>query len=161
MTKGGFFFKSLGLAALFVVLAIVVVNYRSYISFIGADYPFFDKLKILFLIFWGSFNSTSPKDVSMLLLTAVLFGVNMELVLRKITFLKGQKSVGLTFGVGIVSVAATGCASCGLSLVSLVGIAGVLTLLPFKGFELYLLSIGILMVSIIYNLNSIYKTCKL
>lgn len=159
--RNNFILKSLAFSFLFIFLAVTLINYKSYISFITADYPFIPKIQILFLIFFGSFVSMAQVDVILLFVTAILFGVNLELIVRKIAFLKNQTSLGLTFGVGIISIAVTGCASCGLSIISFVGIAGVIAFLPFGGLGLYALSIGILLTSLFYNLNTLVKVCKL
>lgn len=159
--RNNFILKSLAFSFLFIFLAVTLINYKSYISFITADYPFIPKIQILLLIFFGSFVSMAQVDVILLFVTAILFGVNLELIVRKIAFLKNQTSLGLTFGVGIISIAVTGCASCGLSIISFVGIAGIIAFLPFGGLGLYALSIGILLASLFYNLNTLVKVCKL
>ncbi len=161
ITRNNFIVKSLLFSLLFSLLAVTVINYKSYISFAGADYPILSMLYILFLIFIGSFASLSRIDMVLLFITAVLFGVNIELVASKIAFLRNEKTLGFTFGAGFISLAATGCASCGLSLVSVAGLAGVIALLPFHGAELYLLSIGILLVSLFYNLQTLARVCKI
>lgn len=159
--RNNFILKSLAFSFLFIFLAVTLINYKSYISFITADYPFIPKIQILLLIFFGSFVSMAQVDVILLFGAAILFGVNLELIIRKIAFLKNQTSLGLTVGVGIISIAVTGCASCGLSIISFVGVAGVIAFLPFGGLGLYALSIGILLASLFYNLNTLVKVCKL
>ena len=83
------------------------------------------------------------------------------MVVEKVKFLKKRNNLKITLGAGIISIAAAGCASCGLSLVSIVGLGGVLAALPFRGFELYLASVAILLLSLYYNLSSLYKVCKI
>lgn len=142
-------------------LATILINYKSYTSFLFNDYPLLAKTKIIFLIFAGTFQAMGVRDVFLLLIIAFLFGVNIALVINKITFLKKQGSVHLTFGVGLLTLVATGCASCGLSLVSLVGLTGVLVALPFHGLELYILSFFILLTSLFYNLQTLVVVCKI
>lgn len=161
LKKPTFFIKSCLLSLLFILTALLFLNLKSYTSFLSADYPFFAKLNILFLITVGSFSAITFFDAVFLLVTAILFGVNMALVIEKIKILRKSSSLKLTFGVGIVSLAATGCASCGLSLASLVGLGGVIALLPFGGIELYTLSIILLVCILFYNLNSYAKICKI
>lgn len=83
------------------------------------------------------------------------------MVIEKVKFLKKRNNLKITLGAGIISIAAAGCASCGLSLVSIVGLGAALASLPFKGFELYIVSIVILLLSLYYNLSSLYKVCKI
>lgn len=159
--KRFFILKALIIALLFILFALAVLNYKSYVSFLFADYPLFAKLHILFLITIGSFSAVSFQDVLFLFITAVLFGMNIELVLRKIKIMKTAGSLRLTVGAGIVSLAATGCASCGLSLASLAGLTGVVVLLPFGGLELYVFSVFLLTGLLFYNLHALVKACKI
>ena len=119
-----------------------------------ADYDFLGKVKVLLYIFLGSLYALSIRD-------AILFGANVELVLRKIKFLASYGSLHITLGTGLITLAATGCASCGLSLASVVGLGGVLALLPFQGVELYVASILILLASLFYNLHTLVKVCNI
>lgn len=139
----------------------ILINYRSYLSFIEADYDLLGKSKVLFLIFTGSFQAISSRDVLLLIITSLLFGINVELVLRKAKFLASIGGLHVAFGTGIVSLVATGCASCGLSIASIVGLSAALAALPFGGLELYFASIIILVVSLFYNLHSLVKVCKI
>lgn len=156
-----FFLKSILWAFLFLFLALFLLNLKSYISFIGADYPLLSRLNILFLITTGSFSAITLLDAIFLFLTAFLFGVNTELVVEKIKTLKKSGSLNLTFGAGIITLAATGCASCGLSLASIAGLTGVIVLLPFGGVEFYILSLGILLSLLFYNTNMLIKACSI
>lgn len=161
ITKRYFYLKALFFSFCFLILATILLNYKSYLSFITADYPLFPKLNILWLIFIGSLSTLELRDILFLLITAFLFGINMELVLRKLKFLKKRGGLHITLIGGLLTITATGCASCGLSLASIVGLGGVIALLPFGGFELYILSITILTASLFYNLHSYAKACRI
>lgn len=101
------------------------------------------------------------KDVVFLIITALLFGLNMQLVLRKLKFLKKRGGLHITFISGLLTLTATGCATCGLSLASIVGLGGAIALLPFGGVELYIVSLLILLISLFYNLHQFVRACKL
>lgn len=159
--KRKFIVKALLATFVYAALSILLVNYKSFISFGRSEYDLFPKLKILLLIFFGSFQALSTRDTILLLTTALLFGINIELVFRKLKFLASYGNLHVTIGTGLISIAATGCASCGLSLASIVGLGGVLALLPFHGLELYILSIIVLTVSLFYNLQTLVKVCKI
>jgi len=139
----------------------ILVNYKSYFSFLQSDYAFLAKVKIFLIIFIGSFQAITSLDLFLLTTVALLFGVNMQLVFRKIKFLSSAGGLHLTFGVGLLTLAATGCASCGLSIASVVGLSAVLASLPFQGLELYMISILILSASLFYNLHTLVKVCKI
>lgn len=148
-------------ALMALLFAFFVLNLTSYVTFLSANYPLFSKITILYYITIGSFSAISKTDSFFLVITCLLVGVNTALVVEKIKALKQSKSLKLTFGAGIVSLAATGCASCGLSLASVVGLTGVLVALPFGGIELYSLSVMVLLGILFYNLNSYRKVCGL
>jgi len=105
-------------------------------------------------------GTVSKIDLILLSMSGFLFGLNLTIVLRKLNFLRKQGGLKLTLGAGIVSIVATGCASCGLSVVSLIGLGSVVGLLPFRGTELYFLGIIILVVSLFYNLHAYSIACK-
>jgi len=159
--KNNFIVKSFFVAALYVIASILLINYKSFLSFGMSEYALFPKLKILILIFFGSFQALTTRDTILLLLTAILFGINVELVLRKIKFLASYGNLHVTIGTGLITIAATGCASCGLSIASIVGLGGALALLPFHGLELYVVSIIVLTLSLFYNLQTLVKVCKI
>jgi len=153
-------FSVLALSTLFILFSFVIINYKSYASFVFASYPFFAKLKIISLIFIGTFYATSPIDIVFLTVMAVLFGINMTMVINKFSLLKRKGNLRIMFGTGIVSIAAAGCASCGLSFASLIGISAALTILPFGGVELYIIAIILLLISFYFNLKQLIKVCK-
>lgn len=161
LTKRFFYLKALFFAFYFIILATVLLNYKSYWSFITADYDLLPKLNILWLIFMGSLSTLEAKDILFLTITALLFGLNMELVLRKLNFLRTRGGLHVTLIGGLLTITATGCASCGLSLASLVGLGGAIALLPFGGVELYFVSILILFASLLYNLHVYVKACDI
>lgn len=159
--KRNFVLKSLFASFFYVTTSILLINYKSFISFGLADYTFLGKIKVLFFILVGSFQALDVRDATLLVIVSVLFGLNAELVLRKIRFLASYGSLHITFGTGLITLAATGCASCGLSLASLVGLGGALAALPFGGLELYIASILILTWSLFFNLDALVKACKI
>jgi len=89
------------------------------------------------------------------IIIAILFGVNMAMIAYFIRKRKAVLSGGSFFasiggvGSGIVGI---GCAACGSfvlgAILSVVGAAGVIALLPLKGKEFGILSVGLLFASI-------------
>lgn len=159
--KRNFILKSLFFSVSYVVFSMFIINFQNFVSFLTSNYDLLAKVKIVTLLYLGSFMSISLKDLILLSLTSLLFGLNLELVLRKLKFISSQGNLHLTFGAGLITLAATGCASCGLSIASIVGLSAVLAALPFGGVELYALSIIILLVSLLYNLHVLIKVCKI
>lgn len=156
-----FIVKSIAWGLLYLNLALFSTNYKNVLSILGTDYSFPSKISILWTLFWGAFSTITPLDVVLLCAASLLFGMNLALVLRKIKFLARQGSLRLTFGAGLITLVATGCASCGLSFISLFGLGGIISILPFGGVELYFISILLLTFLLFYNLDSYTKACKL
>ena len=155
-----FLFQSLFFAAFYIGLAMILLNSLNLFSVWSSNYSVASKFKIFYILLLGTFRTISTIDIILLLIIAVLFGMNLSLVIQKINFIRREKNLKITLGTGLISLASAGCASCGLSIVSFIGIGGVLALLPFGGMELYLLSIVILAASFTYNLNAIYIACR-
>lgn len=156
-----FFLKSILFALLFVAISTTLVNIQNFWEFSTANYPLLPKLKILGLLFIGSFQTISTLDLTLLGIVGILFGMNIIIIIRKIKFLKTQGGIKLTAGAGILSIATAGCASCGLSVISLFGLGGAIAILPFGGTELYFVAIAALLLSLRYNLKAIYKACNI
>lgn len=156
-----FLLKSLLFGLIYFVIALVLFDYRTYESVLSQSYAFTAKLNITSIIFMGSFSILGARDSILIGVISFLFGLNLELVLRKIKFLKKRGGLHITFGAGLLSLVAAGCASCGLSFASVLGIATIVSLLPFHGLELYILSILILLASLFLNLRTLVQVCKL
>lgn len=156
-----FLIKSLFFGALYLVLALILFDFKTYQSILSQSYDFGTKIYICYLLFIGSFNLLGIRDSILIILISLLFGLNLELVLRKLKFLKKQGNLHITFGAGILSLVSAGCASCGLSFASVIGVAGAVSLLPFKGLELYILALIILLASLFFNLSTLVRVCKI
>lgn len=148
-------------SALFLSLSMILINILNFISIGSAPYELLVKVRIMTLLFFGSFQSVSGLDLLLLLAVSMLFGLNLGIVIKKYRFMRSQGNLQLTIGTGLISLGAAGCASCGLSVMSLVGLGAALTILPFGGLELYAVAIAILFASLLYNLNSLYQACKI
>lgn len=157
--KRHFVFKSLLFSVSYLLVGFTLINLQSIASIASSEYGILAKIKIISIIISGSFHIISNRDVALLLISSLLFGLNMELVLRKLKFLRSRGSLHLTFGAGLVTLVATGCASCGLSLASIVGLSAAIAILPLHGVELYVVAIVILIASLFYNLHSLVKAC--
>ena len=152
--------STLIIALLFYSLNVVILNFRtilsfySYLGFLGSI-----KLFLSFLIDLeetikiGSFIS--------LIIISMLLGLLFSLISYKTNTLKkaNNKSLGFISSIGVIlGVLAPGCAACGIGLASSLGISAVfLSLLPLKGLELSIFSIVLLMIAI-FKISS--DSCK-
>jgi hypothetical protein len=156
-----FLLKAIFFGLIYFLIALLLFDFRTYQSIWAQSFPFLSKISISSILFVDSFAVLGIRDTILLIIIAFLFGLNLELVLRKLRFLKKQGSLHITFGAGVISLVSAGCASCGLSFASVIGVAGAVSLLPFKGLELYILAIIILLASLFFNLQTLVRVCKI
>ncbi len=91
------------------------------------------------------------------LLSGIVFSLSLFLLKRQITY-----STGISFSGIIASILTPACSSCALGLAGILGIGGFLSVLPFKGMELGILGIILLVLSIFYQSNKIAtKVCAI
>lgn len=106
-------------------------------------------VSLLLNLIIGVHSTMSPLSYFFLiiisLLSGIVFSLSLFLLQRQIMYSAG---IGLS-GI-ITSILTPACSSCALGLAGILGISGVLSLLPFKGLELGVLGIGLLLVSLVY-----------
>jgi len=100
-----------------------------------------------------------------LILLSFLFGLLFSLITYKTAKIKTTLEGGALTSIGIfLGVLAPGCAACGIGLLSLLGLStAFLAFFPFDGFELSILSIGILSFSVLKISEKIHNgnVCKI
>lgn len=148
-------------SVIFVLLASALVNTQNVISIVSTPFPLDVKVKLLFYILFGIFTALSPVGGVLLIITAVLFGLNISIIISKLEIMKKQGKLGLIFGAGLISLVSAGCAACGISLLSVVGLGSIVAFLPFHGIEFYIISIVVLLWCLYVNLGAYAKACKL
>lgn len=149
-----------------VVFNIGVMNYQFYFSMHG--------WKETIAVFLGTFSAILPQEVLILCILAVLTGLVVAFLVHYFRSLHEQNTAANLSGASIttgsslgslgalLSIAAPACPSCGIGLFSLLGYSGLLVLLPFKGKELGIIGIILLLTSIISLSNKIStKTCRI
>lgn len=117
--------------------------------------------QLLFNLIINTHNSMSVPSLAFLitisLLSGILFSFSLFLLARQITYSAG---VGLS-GI-ITSILTPACSSCALGLAGLLGMGGFLSVLPFKGLELGILGIVLLLLSLVYLSRKISaNSCRL
>lgn len=139
------------------------INYRLVFEIMIGDYSLLFKIKILFELLKGLKTALSGLDFLLLVITALLSGINIALIVRSFNFIRGSGNVKFIAGGGtILGFISSGCASCGFSLLSVLGIGSVFALLPFGNYTLYTLSIISLLFSGFYMLKKLnnMRICK-
>ncbi len=144
---------SVGFAVLVFASNSLLLNYKLLLSSFS--------LSLAWSLFVGFPSLISKIGLSFLLLIAILSGIvismSVFLVRRQI---KGGYSAGST---GLIAGLLTpACPSCALSVLGVLGLGGFLSVLPFKGLELGILGILVLVGSIGYLSKKIVtKVCEL
>lgn len=92
---------------------------------------------------------------SVIILLALLFGLNLTLLRVRITSAMSQqtRSIGTTTVASILGFLFAGCASCGLTLASYIGLGAFAALLPWHGLEVNIFACILLLYSI-WNLGT-------
>lgn len=96
-------------------------------------------------------------------IVAVLSGIDIAMIIFKLkeTTAKITKDLSSVGGISLAALGA-GCSACPTTLLALLGLSGALASLPFKGIEITVLSIALLMLSILYISKGINaKTCRI
>lgn len=123
-----------------------------------------DTVVFLFQLLGGIVTNSTPLAAGLIVAASILFGINIALLVYSLTHRPRSLSAraqGSTI-VALVSAAlGAGCASCGTYLLGAIlasaGASGILAFLPLGGQELLVVSIGLLVVSIVWIARSLQK----
>lgn len=136
--------------ALFYITLITLLMNTSLVgnTFLGS-YGFLYKIKIVTGLIRGMWISMSGIGFFLLIITAVLTGLNLSLLLQRVKNLKSQGNLRLIVGgSSIIGVISSGCAACGLPILTFLGLAGSVAFMPLRGMELSYLSVLMLSYSL-------------
>jgi len=159
--------KKYYLVTIITALAIIsflnfAINFGFIVNTITSDYALMEKIGILISLFGGIISTNTELTLFSLLIVGILAGVNTSFIIYKYNIEKKfQKRTGFMGAAGtIAGIFAGGCASCALSIAALLGVTGGLTFLPFQGFELTIIGIVILVVSLSWSSKSVLGICE-
>ncbi len=151
---------ALAIALFFYLFNVALLNYQTLISF----FPYTTVLgfgELFFSLSLGLKDIIEFSSFISLIFISVLIGVLFSLIFYKSKLTKKveTKETGFISTLGIILAAfVPGCAACGIGLASALGISGAfLGALPFKGIELSVASIALLIIAIFKISNS---SCK-
>lgn len=100
-----------------------------------------------------------PIQLSLVLVTTVLFGANVAIVVLLTRARRGSSTQAGSIVGGFVGAFGAGCPACGAYLLSLLGVSGGLALLPFGGLELWALSSLLMAVTLTSSLRRLDDAC--
>lgn len=115
------------------------------------SYPMTFKLNLSWALIQGLFSTVDPVHVGVMILIAILTGMNLGLLVVNWSQRGGMRSL---FGSGLGSflgVATAGCMHCGLPIISVLGLVGSLSFIPFSGDFVSIVSIGLLITAFSYS----------
>ena len=107
-----------------------------------------------FYLFFNYYLKYYPwLNILFTLISGILFGINFSLIIYRFKEIKSYSNEsGVGIFTGVISLFSAGCPVCSFSILTLlipsVGITFSLAILPFKGLEIQLLGIMILLISI-------------
>ncbi|MGK0208748.1 MAG: hypothetical protein ACI83O_000002 [Patescibacteria group bacterium] len=147
-------------ALLFYIANAMVSSYPTMRSY-GFSLGLVGTIKIHYALIAGFVKTVSLTSLVTLIAISILFGIIVALISYKTRALKDAEpeKYSMITGIGLfIGVLAPGCAACGLGLLSVLGLSSAfLRFLPYKGTELSLIAIGLLLFSIIQISQSIKK----
>jgi hypothetical protein len=152
---------SILIALLYLFLSTLLLNSRLVLDTISGSYPLSYKLSILSSLLMGVTTLYTPVELVVMLLLGFLTGINLVLVGRSLRAQKRQNGVA-SLGLGMIGVvASTGCASCGLTLFSFAAPTVSLSLAPFQGPLMQIVSFVLLSTSLLHTLNRRAAVCTI
>lgn len=141
--------STLIIVIIYVVLTILLMNGELVKQTLLGNFPLDYKFNLLLALITGVATSMTKFGLFLLFLTAILTGVNITLLFKKITQLKSSGKLHLAIGgSSLVGIIGSGCATCGLPILSFFGLAGSIGFLPFHGTEFSIIAIVMLLVSL-------------
>jgi len=145
---------------IFFSLNVLISSFISLYDFY-TDFGLLGSIKFFFNLLFGYNNTISQYSFFSLIIISLLIGLFFSMILYKYKINNSVK-VGTLSGLAIFfAMLVPGCAACGIGLVSALGLsAAVLSLLPFKGLEISLISIFLLILAI-FNLSGNLSSCNI
>lgn len=159
-----FIIPALIIAVAYTLLVTYLMNFAFTKDTILGNYPISYKWNILVGLLQGLTTSMTSFALVLLILTAVLTGINLTLVALRVKAMRSDGKLHVMVGgSSLLAVVGSGCAACGLPILALLGLSGSLIYLPWHGTELSVIAALLLLVTLYFMIQS-YPTaivCKL
>ncbi len=155
-----FLIGTVAIAAFYILLNVYFTNYSLINQAYFGDFPVSYKFEISLALIQGLTTAMSLSSLLILIIIGLLTGANLMLSYKRIRYSFAKRSSHWAFGLGtLFGTAGGGCASCGLPLLGLLGMSGSVGYLPFKGAEVSVLAIGLLLFSFFVLLKQSVTAC--
>ncbi|MCL6096623.1 MAG: hypothetical protein M1444_03015 [Patescibacteria group bacterium] len=159
-----FTFSTFIIAVIYILLVVYLRNLILVNETFFSSFSILARLKLYGSLLLGMTTSMAYFALFLMLVTALLTGLNITLVIQRVNEIQKMGKVHfVTGGSTLLGLVGGGCASCGLPVISLLGLSQSLLFLPFKGAELPYISIFLLLFSLYFLIKSSNKakTCEL
>jgi len=150
------------IALAFFLLNVLIANFKSLLQF-SKSIGILATTKLFFTVSLSFYETIKLSSYISLIIISIMLGMLFTLIIYKINLgkINPNKKTGFFATIGITLAAlAPGCAVCGVGILSVLGISsGFLTILPYNGLELSIISIAILAYAIKKVTSEMYL-CK-
>ncbi|MBP6882390.1 MAG: hypothetical protein KBC15_02415 [Candidatus Levybacteria bacterium] len=154
---------TLGVASAYLIMQVFVLNNSLVINTLTHKFPITYKFSVLSQLIIGYFQMFNLGHIILLLVTALLIGLNISLIFlvgKKIA-ISGKTKLSMG-GTGLLSLASVGCPSCSLSVFALFGSGGGFLGLLFSSIWMQGFVVLALLISIYLSLRSYNnKSCDI
>ena len=159
-----FIMPALLITIAYILLVTYLMNFQLTKDTLLGDYPISYKWTIMVALLEGLGTSMTKFALVLLILTALLTGINLTLVSLRLLVLRGGGKLHLMVGgSSLIALVTSGCAMCGLPVLGLLGLSGSLIYLPFQGTELSVIAVLLLLITLYFMLVSYpaEQVCKI
>ncbi len=148
-------------ALFYVIMTLYIRNYDLTNKTLFGEYPFIYKMKIFSGISKSLIYSLTIFQLTLLIIIALLTGVNVVLLVKRISILRSSGKLKVIAGGGLfLGLATGGCAVCGLSFLAFLGLGGGAAFSHLEGYGFQLLTIFLLTISTIIIIQNSRKPLK-
>lgn len=159
-----FLIPAIAIAVLYILLVTYLMNWSLVQDTMLGAYSVIYKWRILTGLLQGLTTSMTSFALLLLLLTAALTGINLTLVYLRLKAMRSSGKFHVMVGGGsLLAIVSSGCAMCGLPILALLGLSGTLIYLPWRGVEISVVAVMLLLITL-YSMLRSYPTeqvCKL
>lgn len=159
-----FLIPAIVIAALYILLVTYLMNWSLAKDTLLGAYSVVYKWRILTGLLQGLTTSMTTFSLILLTLTGVLTGINLTLVFLRLRAIRNNGKLHVMVGgSSLLAIVGSGCAMCGLPILALLGLSGTLIYLPWRGIELSVIAVLLLLITFYFMLRSYpaEQVCKL
>ncbi|MEK6929029.1 MAG: hypothetical protein AABW65_03715 [Nanoarchaeota archaeon] len=148
------------IALFFYILNAIIGNFFNILDFFKKS-DFLSSISFLFSLIFGFHKTSLPSSILTLVIISLLGGILVSLIIYKFNFVReSSQSKGVLSSIAIfLAFLVPGCAACGIGIAALLGLGSFFIYLPFKGIEISVIAIALLLFSIIKTSQDSF-TCK-